>query len=121
MEEKRDVKPRVAAVEASAVTDQLEGMGYKQEMKRNLGMISVLGLSFAIMAVPFGTSTTLNIALTDGGPVTILYGVSHTSASGERLGGESAIGCTGADGIPSGCSCLWCLCAWLPVWRKCEF
>lgn len=60
----------------TSVTNQLEGMGYKQEMKRNLGMVSVLGLSFAIMAVPFGTSTTLNIALTDGGPVTILYGVS---------------------------------------------
>lgn len=55
---------------------RLEEMGYKQELQRNLGMISILGLSFAIMAVPFGTSTTLNIALTDGGPVTILYGVS---------------------------------------------
>ncbi|WVR04494.1 hypothetical protein IAU60_001498 [Kwoniella sp. DSM 27419] len=53
---------------------RLEEMGYKQELRRNLGMMSVLGLSFAIMAVPFGTSTTLNIALTDGGPVTILYG-----------------------------------------------
>ncbi|WWC87119.1 uncharacterized protein L201_002005 [Kwoniella dendrophila CBS 6074] len=58
----------------SDVTTRLEEMGYKQELKRNLGMISILGLSFAIMAVPFGTSTTLNIALTDGGPVTILYG-----------------------------------------------
>lgn len=57
---------------------RLEEMGYKQELTRNLGMISVLGLSFAIMAVPFGTSTTLNIALTDGGPVTILYGVSRS-------------------------------------------
>lgn len=67
--------PLVAEPDASDVTNQLQEMGYKQEMKRNLGMISVLGLSFAIMAVPFGTSTTLNIALTDGGPVTILYGV----------------------------------------------
>lgn len=57
---------------------RLEEMGYKQELTRNLGMVSVLGLSFAIMAVPFGTSTTLNIALTDGGPVTILYGVSRS-------------------------------------------
>lgn len=31
--------------------------------------------SMADNEVPFGTSTTLNIALTDGGPVTILYGV----------------------------------------------
>jgi hypothetical protein len=54
---------------------RLEAMGYAQELKRSLGMVSILGLSFAIMAVPFGTSTTLNIALTDGGPVTILYGV----------------------------------------------
>ncbi|ORY23939.1 amino acid/polyamine transporter I [Naematelia encephala] len=56
------------------VAARLEEMGYKEELTRNLGMISVLGLSFAIMAVPFGTSTTLNIALTDGGPVTILWG-----------------------------------------------
>lgn len=37
------------------VEHQLEEMGYKQEMKRSLGMVAVLGLSFAIMAVPFGT------------------------------------------------------------------
>lgn len=63
---------------------RLEEMGYKEELTRNLGMVSVLGLSFAIMAVPFGTSTTLNTALTTGGPVTILYGVS----AGVRLGGR---------------------------------
>lgn len=57
-----------------AASNQLEQMGYHQEMKRSLGLLSTLGLAFAIMAVPFGTSTTLNIALTDGGPVTILYG-----------------------------------------------
>ncbi|KAK4684117.1 choline transport protein, partial [Tremellales sp. Uapishka_1] len=53
---------------------RLEEMGYKQELTRSLGMVSVLGLSFAIMAVPFGTSTTLNTALTNGGPATILWG-----------------------------------------------
>ena len=37
-------------------------------------MLSILGLSFAIMAVPFGTSTTLYIALTDGQFVTVLWG-----------------------------------------------
>ncbi|BEJ15277.1 hypothetical protein CspHIS471_0410440 [Cutaneotrichosporon sp. HIS471] len=56
------------------VAHRLEEMGYKQELQRNLGMVAVLGLSFAIMAVPFGTSTTFPIALIDGGPVTILYG-----------------------------------------------
>jgi hypothetical protein len=82
-------------------SNQLEQMGYQQEMKRSLGMLSTLGLAFAIMAGAhplsrglerrssqdtncctlcdtkrWGVSlTTLNIALTDGGPVTILYGV----------------------------------------------
>lgn len=37
-------------------------------------MISILGMSFAIMAVPFGLSTTLYITLVDGQSVTILWG-----------------------------------------------
>lgn len=61
---------------ADAEAARLEGLGYKQELNRSLGMVSILGLSFAIMAVPYGSSTTLNIALTDGGPVTVLWGVS---------------------------------------------
>ena len=83
MTEKAD-KDVVAAATSSVenglavdeTTAHLQNMGYKQEMKRNLGMVSVLGLSFAIMAVPYGSSTTLNIALTCGGPVTIIWGVS---------------------------------------------
>lgn len=38
-------------------------MGYKAELPRNLSMFSVLGLSFAIMAVPFGLSTTFYVRL----------------------------------------------------------
>ena len=52
----------------------LAKLGYISELPRNLSMISILGLSFAIMAVPFGLSTTLYITLTDGQSVTILYG-----------------------------------------------
>lgn len=37
---------------------KLAAMGYKSELPRSLSMFSVLGLSFAIMAVPFGESTT---------------------------------------------------------------
>lgn len=107
MDEKSDSKKMAYTLDPSAsdtsVTNQLEGMGYKQEMKRNLGMVSVLGLSFAIMAVPFGTSTTLNIALTDGGPVTILYGVSNFDLSRHRLSGliesvDICITCIPRDG-----------------------
>lgn len=52
----------------------LAHFGYKSELPRNLGMMSILGLSFAIMAVPFGLSTTFYITLTNGQSVTILYG-----------------------------------------------
>ncbi|CAF3939592.1 unnamed protein product, partial [Adineta steineri] len=35
---------------------KLAAMGYKSELRRSLSFFSVLGLSFAIMAVPFGES-----------------------------------------------------------------
>ncbi len=53
---------------------QLEAMGYKTSLPRTISPLAILGLSFAIMAVPFGESTTLSIGLVSGGPVTILYG-----------------------------------------------
>ncbi|BFZ53701.1 hypothetical protein PYCC9005_000731 [Savitreella phatthalungensis] len=59
---------------ATSADEKLAVMGYKAELPRTLSMFSILGLSFAIMAVPFGLSTTMTIGLTDGGPVTILYG-----------------------------------------------
>ncbi|PVH94725.1 amino acid permease-like protein [Periconia macrospinosa] len=63
---------------ASATDDRADAalakMGYASELPRNLSMLSVLGLSFAIMAVPFGLSTTMYITLTDGQSVTILWG-----------------------------------------------
>lgn len=64
-------QPTSGAVNADA---DLAKLGYKSELPRNLSMLSVLGLSFAIMAVPFGLSTTLYITLTDGQSVTILWG-----------------------------------------------
>ncbi|KAF2742169.1 polyamine transporter TPO5 [Sporormia fimetaria CBS 119925] len=62
-----------AAMDPSADA-QLAKMGYTSELPRNLSMLSILGMSFAIMAVPFGLSTTMYITLTDGQSVTILYG-----------------------------------------------
>lgn len=53
---------------------QLAAMGYESKLPRSLSMLSVLGLSFAIMAVPFGLSTTFYITLTDGQAVTVLWG-----------------------------------------------
>jgi len=39
-------KPGTASVEADA---QLAAMGYRSELPRNLSMMSILGMSFAIM------------------------------------------------------------------------
>ncbi|TKA58994.1 hypothetical protein B0A49_11850 [Cryomyces minteri] len=49
-------------------------MGYKAELPRNLSMLSVLGLSFAIMATPFGLGATFFVSLTDGQSVTVIWG-----------------------------------------------
>ncbi|KAF9732189.1 hypothetical protein PMIN06_009905 [Paraphaeosphaeria minitans] len=70
---KGSVAGRKGSVDGAAEA-QLAKMGYQSELPRNLSMLSVLGLSFAIMAVPFGLSTTLYITLTDGQSVTILWG-----------------------------------------------
>ncbi|ORY18029.1 amino acid permease-like protein [Clohesyomyces aquaticus] len=64
---------RRASIDPSADV-ALAKMGYQSELPRNLSMLSVLGMSFAIMAVPFGLSTTMYITLTDGQSVTILWG-----------------------------------------------
>jgi amino acid transporter len=48
--------------------------GYTPELPSRLSMLSVLGLSFAIMAVPYGLSTTFYITLANGQSVTILWG-----------------------------------------------
>ena len=60
-------------IDASA-DEALAQMGYKSELPRNLSMMSILGLSFAIMAAPYGLSTTLYITLNDGLSVTIIWG-----------------------------------------------
>ncbi|KAG5925028.1 hypothetical protein E4U53_003360 [Claviceps sorghi] len=60
---------------ASEAADQaLAHLGYQSELPRTLGMTSILGLSFAIMAVPYGLSTTMYIALHNGQSVSVLWG-----------------------------------------------
>ncbi|KAK7751570.1 hypothetical protein SLS62_006520 [Diatrype stigma] len=59
---------------AAAADDALARMGYKAELPRSLSMISVLGLSFAIMAVPYGLSTTFAFSLANGESVTAFWG-----------------------------------------------
>ncbi|KAF3931160.1 hypothetical protein ABW19_dt0200250 [Dactylella cylindrospora] len=46
----------------------------REDLPKNLSMVSIMGLSFAIMAVPFGLSTTLSLSLTNGQHVTVIWG-----------------------------------------------
>lgn len=64
---------RKGSVDHAADAD-LAKLGYESRLPRNLSMLSILGLSFAIIAAPFGSSTTLYIALTDGQSVTVIWG-----------------------------------------------
>ena len=65
----KTTSPKVTDVDA-----RLAALGYTSELPRRLSLFSVLGLSFAIMAVPYGLSTTMLYGLTNGGPVTIFWG-----------------------------------------------
>lgn len=65
---------RASSLDANAADNALAKMGYKAELPRSLSMLSVLGLSFAIMAVPYGLSTTFYITLVNGQSVTIIWG-----------------------------------------------
>ncbi|ORY62446.1 gaba permease [Pseudomassariella vexata] len=62
------------SVDDAAADTALAKMGYSAELPRTLSMLSVLGLSFAIMAVPYGLSTTFYISLANGQSVTVIWG-----------------------------------------------
>ncbi|KAK5688131.1 hypothetical protein LTS10_000109 [Elasticomyces elasticus] len=65
---------RRGSIGNNAADADLAKLGYTAELPRSLSMLSVLGLSFAIMAVPYGLSTTMLISLTNGQSVTIIWG-----------------------------------------------
>ncbi|KAI1006051.1 hypothetical protein K3495_g2169 [Podosphaera aphanis] len=60
--------------DASPESGARKNVVFLPQLPKSLSMMSILGLSFAIMAVPFGLSTTMAIGLTDGQSVTIIYG-----------------------------------------------
>ncbi|EXA37295.1 hypothetical protein FOVG_11553 [Fusarium oxysporum f. sp. pisi HDV247] len=63
-----------SASRAVSADQALANLGYKNELKRTLSIWTILGLSVAIMGVPFGLSTTLYITLVNGQSVTVLWG-----------------------------------------------
>ncbi|KAI9088567.1 hypothetical protein K1719_029681 [Acacia pycnantha] len=53
---------------------RLHELGYKQELKRDLSVLSNFAFSFSIISVLTGVTTLYNTGLNYGGPVSIVYG-----------------------------------------------
>ncbi|KAJ5248706.1 hypothetical protein N7468_000157 [Penicillium chermesinum] len=53
---------------------ELEGLGYKQEMRRNRSIITLLFQTLAIAAIPYGEGSPLISAIYGGGPLSIFVG-----------------------------------------------
>ncbi|XP_059649670.1 amino-acid permease BAT1 homolog [Cornus florida] len=53
---------------------RLQELGYKQELKRDLSVISNFAFSFSIISVLTGITTLYNTGLNFGGPVVLVYG-----------------------------------------------
>ncbi|EPS69879.1 hypothetical protein M569_04883, partial [Genlisea aurea] len=53
---------------------RLNELGYKQELKRDLSVLSNFAFSFSIISVLTGVTTLYNTGLTYGGPLSIVYG-----------------------------------------------
>lgn len=52
---------------------ELARMGYKQELKRDLGLLQNFGMSFSIISIPTGIPTLFLFGLTTGGPAVMVW------------------------------------------------
>ncbi|KAG1869471.1 amino acid transporter [Suillus subalutaceus] len=52
----------------------LEKLGYKQEMTRSRGLVHILFMTLAIMAVPYGLAAPIATSLIGGGPAVMIWG-----------------------------------------------
>lgn len=75
--DKRDLPTRAAQNGADAVDSghtRLNELGYKQELKRDLSVISNFAFSFSIISVLTGITTLFNNGLQYGGTASMVYG-----------------------------------------------
>ncbi|XP_059452028.1 amino-acid permease BAT1 homolog isoform X2 [Corylus avellana] len=62
------------AVSVDSGHTRLHELGYKQELKRDLSVVSNFAFSFSIISVLTGVTTLYNTGLNYGGPVSLTYG-----------------------------------------------
>ncbi|CAN6344324.1 unnamed protein product [Urochloa humidicola] len=66
--------PAGAGAGANADHARLRELGYKQELKRHLSVVSNFSISFSIISVLTGVTTLYNTGLAFGGPATMTLG-----------------------------------------------
>lgn len=54
---------------------KLEAMGYKQDMKRQFSVLSLLAVGFSLTNSWFGISASMITGINSGGPVLTIYGI----------------------------------------------
>lgn len=57
-----------------AARDDLQKLGYTQEMSRSRGLPHILFMTLAIMAVPYGLAAPIATSLVGGGPAVMIWG-----------------------------------------------
>ncbi|KAF9591864.1 hypothetical protein IFM89_008910 [Coptis chinensis] len=67
-----EVQNGVASMDSGQ--SRLQQLGYKQELKRDLSVVSNFAFSFSILSVLTGITTLYNTGLKFGGPVSMVYG-----------------------------------------------
>jgi len=68
------VEAGLPLADADADRARLQQLGYKQELKRGLSVVSNFAFSFAIISVLTGVTTTYNTGLRYGGPASMTLG-----------------------------------------------
>src|ERR1700710_2832112 len=88
---------------------QLEGFGYKQELKRGFSFFGMIGFAFSVLTCWTALAGSLTVAISAGGPPVIIYswiGMARYSISGGvALADRAAL---------SRCVCVWVFCG-VPV------
>ncbi|KAM0752578.1 polyamine transporter TPO5 [Meredithblackwellia eburnea MCA 4105] len=69
----KDFEPTTRIVAIQHDADVLNDLGYKQELRRNLSIWSLVGVAVALMALPFAMTSTFLYGLSAGGPAAMLY------------------------------------------------
>ncbi|KAI6125335.1 amino acid transporter [Pisolithus croceorrhizus] len=68
-----------------AAREDLQKLGYAQEMSRSRGLLHILFMTLAIMAVPYGLAAPIATSLVGGGPVVMVWGWLLVSAFTQTL------------------------------------